>query len=107
MGKKGNETTPEQREGGETLEWVQRKCAGAYLLTGPQVAQLLGVTKQTFRNWVWQKRFPLQPVEEFGGARPRWRADDVAALLDKRRANPPRRGRPKKGPPNQNNNGEV
>ena len=85
-----------------TIDLVLLKSGGALLLTTKQVARLIGVAPKTIHNWVSAKTFPIQPVAGFG--LPRYRAEDVAAALDSRRAAAKKRGRPKKGPPEEKAN---
>ena len=86
----------------KTIDLVLQKSGGALVLTTKQVARVIGVAPKTIHNWVSAKTFPIQPVTGFG--LPRYRAEDVAAALEVRRAAAKKRGRPKKGAPDEKEN---
>lgn len=78
----------------DTLELVLRQSNGAILIPLKRAACILGRESQTLRNQLSLGTCPLEPLRV--GRSVFFRADDVAAQIDRARVQPPRRGRPSK-----------
>ena len=58
--KKIEQLAQKRGEGGtETRAWLNQTFGNVVLLNGKQVAHALGISNQTFRNWIWQKNLLL------------------------------------------------
>lgn len=56
------------------------KAAAGYLLTDSELAELLGASQQTVRNWRWRGEGPR--FVKLGGRLVRYKPEDVQAFID-------------------------